>query len=166
MKSAQTLMDCAEALDAKGGKTSTKYVAPTPNVGASGGTSAQLGQRCTWINEFKTFVFHSHKLLSYSTDISSISFFPCRCVGQFCEILSTSTPSPHAVGNASACQQLGSVNRICTLSVWRVNGRIVLRVSHSQNRSLAVDTKSKLPSGTAWTGCLSTSILMNHFWSH
>ena len=84
MKSAQTLMDCAEALDAKGGKTSTKYVAPTPNVGASGGTSAQLGQRCTWINEFKTFVFHSHKLLSYSTDISSISFFPCRCVGQFC----------------------------------------------------------------------------------
>jgi hypothetical protein len=122
-------MDCAEALDAKGGKTSTKYVAPTPNVGASGGTSAQLGQRCTWINEFKTFVFHSHKLLSYSTDISSISFFPCRCVGQFCEILSTSTPSPHAVGNASACQQLGSVNRICTLSVWRVNGRIVLRVS-------------------------------------
>ena len=76
MKSAQTHMDCAEALHAKGGKTSTKYVAPTPNVGASGGSSAQLGQRCTWINEFKTFVFHSHKLLSYSTDISSISFFP------------------------------------------------------------------------------------------
>ena len=37
-----------EALRAKGGKTSTKYVAANPNVGISGGSSAQIGHTCTW----------------------------------------------------------------------------------------------------------------------
>ena len=37
-----------EVLRAKGGKTSTKYVAANPNVGISGGSSAQTGHTCTW----------------------------------------------------------------------------------------------------------------------
>ena len=77
----------------------------------------------------------------------------------------------HAVTSCSGQCQCMSAARECEQDLhpqcmaceWK---NCIARLSHSQNRSLAVDTKSKLPSGTAWTGCLSTSILMNHFWSH
>ena len=60
-----------EVLRATGGKTSTKYVAANPNVGISGGSSAQAGHTCTW--SAPSLSDQSGLILTFST-LTAFSF--------------------------------------------------------------------------------------------
>ena len=48
----------SKLLRAKSGKKSTKYLAATPSVGTSGGSSAQFGQRCTCFRFYHVDLWH------------------------------------------------------------------------------------------------------------
>ena len=98
---------------------STKYAAAKPNVGISGGSSAQTGHTRTW----------SMQLLAEQVG-EVLTSFTSKMLNSPCSVrfhlMSVSTPD--AAGSTSAFQQLGGASTMCILSLWKHNSWQLLQI--------------------------------------